>query len=87
MLCTTFFFLKHQTNILFIFASRKTFLLEGELPVLDFLGIVFGHVYHHCKTVGLLRAPDDLVKWYKESDSAEAIRKKYKKISVDFEMI
>ena len=70
-----------------IYRFLQTFLLEGELPILDFLGIVFGHVYHHCKTVGLLRAPEEMVKWYKESDSAEAIRKKYKKISVDFEMI
>jgi Derlin-2/3 len=68
------------------FFLAQTFLLEGEPPVLDFLGIVFGHVYHHCKTIGLLRAPDGLVRWYKESDSASSIRKKYKKISTDFEM-
>ena len=57
--------------------------------MLDFLGIVFGHVYHHCKTVGLLRAPDSVVTWYKESDSPQvkAIREKYKEISSDFEVI
>jgi hypothetical protein len=62
-------------------------LLEGELPVLDFLGIVFGHIYHHFKTVGMLRAPDRLVTWYQESQQAKTIRDKYKEISSDFEMI
>ena len=67
----------------------QTFLLEGEPPLLDFLGIAFGHVYHHCKTVGLLRAPESIVSWYRDSDSkfATAIREKYKTISSDFEMI
>jgi Derlin-2/3 len=67
------------------FFLAQTFLLEGELPVLDFLGIVFGHIYHHCKTVGLLRAPDSLVQWY-EGNGGASIRKKYKQISADFEM-
>lgn len=69
------------------FFLAQTFLLEGEPPVLDFLGIVFGHVYHHCNTVGLLRAPESVVRWYKDSDSAKAIRDKYKEISTDFEVI
>lgn len=57
--------------------------------MLDFLGIVFGHIYHHFKTVGILRAPDSLVGWYKDSDStsAKAIRAKYKEITSDFQMI
>ena len=67
------------------FFLAQTFLLEGEVPLLDFLGIVFGHVYHHCKTVGLLRAPDALVAWYHGPGGA-GIRKKYKHISADFEM-
>jgi Derlin-2/3 len=65
----------------------QTFLLEGELPVLDFLGIVFGHLYHHCKTVGLLRPPDSLVEWYQgDSPVARQIREWYKPISADFEV-
>jgi Derlin-2/3 len=70
------------------FFLAQTFLLEGELPVLDFLGIVFGHIYHHCKTVGILRAPDTLVNWY-NGDSAIAlrIRNEYAPISSDFEMV
>jgi Derlin-2/3 len=67
------------------FFLAQTFLLEGELPILDFLGIVFGHIYHHCKTVGILTAPDSLVAWY-QSDAAAGIRQKYKHISADFEI-
>jgi Derlin-2/3 len=70
------------------FFLAQTFLLEGELPVLDFLGIVFGHIYHHCKTVGILRAPTELVNWYKsDSKWAIRIRELYKPISSDFEMV
>jgi Derlin-2/3 len=69
------------------FFLAQTFLLEGELPVLDFLGIVFGHIYHHCKTVGILRAPDSLVDWYNgDSKLATRIREEYKPISSDFDM-
>ena len=68
------------------FFLAQTFLLEGEVPVLDFLGIVFGHVYHHCKTVGILRAPDALVQWYTTGQSAAVIRNQYKQISADFEI-
>lgn len=70
------------------FFLAQTFLLEGELPVLDFLGIVFGHIYHHCKTVGVLRAPKALVQWYEKSQSplAVRIRQQYKDISTDFEI-
>jgi len=67
------------------FFMGQTFLLEGELPILDFQGIVFGHIYHHCKTHGFLNAPHALVNWY-NSDSAAGIREKYKKISADFEL-
>jgi Derlin-2/3 len=63
----------------------QTFLLEGEPPILDFLGIVFGHLYHHCKTVGILRAPESLSKWYDESEAAKPIRDLYKPISSDFD--
>ena len=70
------------------FFLAQTFLLEGELPVLDFLGIVFGHIYHHCKTVGILRAPDVLVAWYQgDSQLATRIRSQYKTISSDFEQV
>ena len=74
----------HSFFCLFTFPCwHQTFLLEGEVPVLDFLGIVFGHVYYHFKKVGILRAPEGLVKWYQESDSANALRERYKEISTD----
>ena len=71
------------------FFLAQTALLEGEPPVLDFLGIVFGHVYHYCKTVGLLRAPPALRQWYTNSDNpwAQSIRKQYQQIASDFEMV
>jgi Derlin-2/3 len=69
------------------FFLAQTFLLEGEPPVLDFLGIVFGHIYHHLKTVGVLRAPESLTKWYEESENAARIRELYKPISSDFDVI
>jgi len=69
------------------FFLAQTFLLEGEPPVLDFLGIVFGHIYHHCKTVGILRAPAALTAWYEQSESAGRIREKYKTISSDFDVV
>jgi len=69
------------------FFLAQTFLLEGEPPILDFLGIVFGHVYHHCKTVGILRAPKALTVWYEKSKSAERIREKYKTISSEFDVV
>jgi hypothetical protein len=71
------------------FFLAQTFLLEGEPPVLDFLGIVFGHIYHYCKTIGLLRAPPAWVTWYEQSTTPwiVAIRQRYKDISSDFEMV
>eukprot|EP00568_Trieres_chinensis_P013743 CAMPEP_0183294992 /NCGR_PEP_ID=MMETSP0160_2-20130417/3105_1 /TAXON_ID=2839 ORGANISM="Odontella Sinensis, Strain Grunow 1884" /NCGR_SAMPLE_ID=MMETSP0160_2 /ASSEMBLY_ACC=CAM_ASM_000250 /LENGTH=363 /DNA_ID=CAMNT_0025456391 /DNA_START=81 /DNA_END=1175 /DNA_ORIENTATION=+ len=68
------------------FFLAQTFLLEGELPVLDLLGIFFGHIYHHCKTSGIIRAPRALVEWYEKSESSKAIRERYKSISSDFQM-
>jgi Derlin-2/3 len=70
------------------FFLAQTFLLEGEPPILDFLGIVFGHIYHHCKTVGILRAPDALVAWYHgDSEVAKRIREEYKVITSEFELV
>eukprot|EP00934_Nitzschia_sp_Nitz4_P000749 Nitzschia sp. Nitz4//scaffold66_size103028//426//1539//NITZ4_004485-RA/size103028-snap-gene-0.131-mRNA-1//-1//CDS//3329556311//749//frame0 len=68
------------------FFVAQTYLLEGAPPIMDILGIVFGHVYFHCKSTGLLRAPDALVDWYVTSDAAKPIRQQYKEISSDFEM-
>jgi hypothetical protein len=69
------------------FLYFKNFLLEGEVPWLDFVGIFFGHLYHHLKTTGMLEAPASLKKWYRESPSAQGIRDRYKDISSDFEVV
>ena len=69
------------------FFLAQTFLLEGEPPVLDFLGIVFGHIYHHYKSTNVLRTPNFVINWYNgESKYATMLREQYKNISSDFEM-
>ena len=56
------------------------------MPIMDILGIGFGHLYVHSNTVGLLKAPKPLVNWYKKSNSkfAASFRSAYKKIATDF---
>lgn len=71
------------------FFLAQTFLLEGEVPLLDLLGIVFGHVYHYLRGIGGIgRCPQFVKKWYEDGDDefAKAIRGEYKKISSDFVM-
>jgi len=69
------------------FFLGQTFLLEGEVPILDFLGIVFGHIYHHYKTTNVLRTPRFVIQWYNgDNKYAQILREKYKTISSDFEM-
>ena len=69
------------------FFLAQTALLEGELPLLDMLGIVFGHIYHHCKTTNVIRTPRAVIDWYKgDSKYSNIIRDKYKVISSDFEL-
>ena len=71
------------------FFLAQTFLLEGEFPILDLLGIAFGHIYHYLRsTGGIGRCPKFVKDWYANSESSfvTAIRDEYKKISSDFEM-
>jgi len=71
------------------FFLAQTFLLEGEFPILDLLGIVFGHVYHYLRGVGGIgRCPKVVRDWYENGDDdvVRAIRGEYKKISSDFVM-
>jgi Derlin-2/3 len=70
------------------FFLAQTFLLEGEVPILDFLGIVFGHIYHHYKSTNVLRTPKFVIQWYNgDNEYARILRGKYKAISSDFEMV
>lgn len=79
-----FDFIHIKAELLPWFLLAQTFLLEGEPPTLDFLGIVFGHVYYHFRKIGMLGAPGWLIRWYDESPKAEMLRNKYKTISSDF---
>jgi Derlin-2/3 len=55
------------------FFMLQTFLLEGELPVLDLLGIAFGHLYFHLDHTGKLKPPGWVEGWYRESPSRAAV--------------
>lgn len=80
------FVIEDYTNVEYLFLFQ-TFLLEGEVPVLDFLGIVFGHIYHHYKTTNVLQTPKFVINWYNgDNQYAQILREKYKTISSDFEM-
>jgi len=70
------------------FFLAQTFLLEGELPILDLLGIFFGHVYYHLKHCKMLITPRAIVNWYHNNQGplSTAIRMKYREISSDYEM-
>eukprot|EP00525_Craspedostauros_australis_P008110 CAMPEP_0198116654 /NCGR_PEP_ID=MMETSP1442-20131203/13825_1 /TAXON_ID= /ORGANISM="Craspedostauros australis, Strain CCMP3328" /LENGTH=351 /DNA_ID=CAMNT_0043774529 /DNA_START=32 /DNA_END=1087 /DNA_ORIENTATION=+ len=65
----------------------QTFLLEGEIPILDMIGIAFGHIYHHFQTTGLLTSPRFLATWYNNSAMAGWLRKEYKKVTADYQVI
>jgi Derlin-2/3 len=82
-----FEFVTTRAELLPWFFLLQSFLLEGEVPWLDFYGIVFGHVYYHLKSVGILRAPAALVNWYENSPSAKGVRDSYKDITSEFEVI
>lgn len=70
------------------FFLAQTALLEGEFPLLDLMGILFGHIYHHCKTTNVLKTPDAIKRWYRNDNNkySKVIREQYKQISADFEL-
>eukprot|EP00588_Corethron_pennatum_P011654 CAMPEP_0194283630 /NCGR_PEP_ID=MMETSP0169-20130528/25797_1 /TAXON_ID=218684 /ORGANISM="Corethron pennatum, Strain L29A3" /LENGTH=348 /DNA_ID=CAMNT_0039029267 /DNA_START=107 /DNA_END=1153 /DNA_ORIENTATION=- len=69
------------------FFIAQTALLEGELPLLDMLGLGFGHIYYHLKTTNILRTPKVLIEWYNgDSGFSKHLREQYKTISADFEL-
>merc|ERR1712157_75989 len=87
-----------EVNVMELFNTRaellpwlflaQTALFEGEFPILDLLGIVFGHVYHHFKVVNALTTPRFIVEWYRHGTGwfPTLVRNKYKEISYDFEL-
>jgi len=71
-----------KAEILPWFFCAQTYLLEGEIPFADLLGIVVGHLYHYVfleKKINFVPAP---VKAFFESES---MTKKYEKFKGDFE--
>ena len=63
-------------------------MLEGEVPIVDFFGIVFDHIYHHYKINNVLRTPTVVIQWYTGHIEYvhSMLREKSKRISSDFEM-
>jgi Derlin-2/3 len=72
-----------KAEILPWFFCAQTYLLEGEFPFADLLGIVVGHLYHYIflekKLVSFVPAP---VKSFFDSDT---MKKKYERFKGDFE--
>jgi Derlin-2/3 len=63
------------------FFVAQTFLLEGEMPYADMLGIVVGHLYHYLAKIKILVAPPFL----KDLFSSPKIQAKYARFKGEFE--
>lgn len=63
------------------FFCAQTFVLEGEIPFADLLGIVVGHLYHYLTQQKILKAPQSL----RDLFSSPALKEKYAKFKGDFE--
>lgn len=72
-----------RAEVLPWFFCAQTFILEGEIPFADLLGIVVGHLYHYLKKRNLLTAPAAV----KNLFSSESMRQKYAQFSEDFELM
>ena len=66
------------------FFLGQTFLLEGQPPTLDLLGIAVGHVYHYAEAEGRIKPPERLSRWYKDGGGGwRWLRNEYVKIGED----
>ena len=63
------------------FFCLQTFILEGEFPFADILGIVVGHLYYYLTQQKLLVAPQFLRSYF----SSEEMLKKYSRFKDEFE--
>lgn len=72
-----------RAEVLPWFFCAQTFILEGEVPFADLLGIVVGHLYHYLKKRNLLTAPPAVKSFF----STDAMKLKYAKFRDDFELI
>ncbi|GMH68715.1 hypothetical protein TrRE_jg6106 [Triparma retinervis] len=64
------------------FFLLQTFLLEGQLPTLDLLGIVFGHVYYHWSREGVITTPGWMMRIWEERGGRW--KREYEIIGQDF---
>ena len=72
-----------KAEILPWFFCAQTFILEGEIPFADLLGIVVGHLYHYLSKQKLLVAPDIVKSWF----GSDTMKQKYAKFKDDFEVM
>ena len=63
------------------FFAAQTYLLEGEIPTHDLLGIAIGHLYTVCRQRGILDAPQLLVNAFKSNPKLMA---KYESMADEF---
>jgi Derlin-2/3 len=75
------FLLKAETLPWFFCA--QTFILEGEVPFADLLGIVVGHLYHYLSQRKILVAPEALKNFF----ATDNMKQKYDKFKEDFEVM
>jgi hypothetical protein len=64
------------------FFLLQTFLLEGQLPTLDLLGIVFGHIYYHWSREGVIKTPGWMMDLWEERGGK--LKAAYEVIGQDF---
>lgn len=70
-----------KAEVLPWFFCLQTFILEGEFPFADILGIVVGHLYHYLSKRKLLEAPASIKTFF----SSPYFNKQYEKFKNDFE--
>ena len=81
----------HEINFMELFTMRselmpwflalQTFLLEGEFPLMDLVGIAVGHIYYVLYSAKMLPVPGFLVNFFREN---EFLRKRYEAVADDF---
>lgn len=70
-----------KAEILPWFFCLQTFILEGEVPFADMLGIVVGHLYHYLSKRKILVTPKAIQSMF----DSEILRKEYLQFKDDFE--
>lgn len=71
-----------KAEILPWFFCAQTYLLEGEIPFADLLGIVVGHLYHYIFLEKKVSLVPNIVKSF---FSSESMKRRYEKFRGDFE--